>query len=124
MIFVIGGAYQGKLTYAKDRFSLKDNEIFTCTSEKIDWEKPCLRHIEEFCLGCVRRGVEPREVFVAHEADWKDSVLICRDLFCGVVPMDPEEREWRQATARLCQYLAKRADEVVRLFCGLEQKLK
>jgi len=38
--------------------------------------------------------------------------------------MGADVREWRQATGRLCQYLAAEADQVIRIFCGLEQKLK
>ena len=50
--------------------------------------------------------------------------LICRDIFCGVVPMGAENRAWRQKTGRLCQYLSREAEQVSRIFCGLEQRMK
>ena len=50
--------------------------------------------------------------------------LILRDVFCGVVPLDPQTRLWRQKTGRLAQYLSKEASQVSRIFCGLEQRLK
>ena len=91
---------------------------------EIDFSKRCINSIEEFTLTCVQSGLDPSEYFKAHQEDWKDSILICEDIFCGVVPMGAEMRAWRQATGRLCQYLSREAAEVSRIFCGLEQKLK
>lgn len=124
MILIIGGAYQGKLDYAKTIRNLSENDIFTCTDGEISFEKPCIRHIEDFCLHCVQKGIEPMDYFSEHREAWQNSILICRDIFCGVVPIDPVDREWRQATARLCQYLSREAFQVSRIFCGLEQRLK
>ena len=48
MILIIGGAYQGKLDYAKAAFSLAPEDIFTCTGTEIDFSKPCVNALEEF----------------------------------------------------------------------------
>ena len=37
MILIIGGAYQGKLEYAKSQYQVTDAEIFTCTGTEIDF---------------------------------------------------------------------------------------
>ena len=124
MILIIGGAYQGKLDFAKTAFTLSEDDIFTCGSSEIDFSKRCINGIEEFTLACVQSGVDPSEYFKKHYDDWKDSILICEDIFCGVVPMGAEMRAWRQTTGRLCQYLSREAKAVSRIFCGLEQKLK
>jgi len=124
MILIIGGAYQGKLDFAKKTFSVKEEEIASCAENGIDFSKRCIDHIEEFTYECVKRGLEPKAVFQAQKEKWQGSILICQDIFCGVVPMDPVQREWRQATGRLCQYLAGEASRVSRIFCGLEQRLK
>lgn len=124
MVLIIGGAYQGKLDFAKAVFTLSEKDIFTCNSAEIDFFKRCINSIEEFTLACVQNGTDPTEYFKAHREDWEDSILICEDIFCGVVPMRAEMRAWRQVTGRLCQYLSYEATEVIRIFCGLEQKLK
>ena len=124
MIFITGGAYQGKLRYAKTEYDLAEHEIFTCTGPEIDFSVRCINAIEEFTYACVQDGIEPLDYFLGHEAEWKDSILICQDIFCGVVPLGAEQREWRQATGRLCKYLSQQAGSVVRMFCGLEQRLK
>lgn len=124
MILIIGGAYQGKLSYARAAFGLKNQEIFTCDGPQIDFSKRCVRGIQEFTFACLRAGADPKAYLEEHRAQWENSIFICRDIFCGVVPVDPEVREWRQVTGRLCQYLTGEAEQVIRIFCGLEQKLK
>ena len=125
MDLIIGGAYQGKLTFAKKTYGLKDEEIFTCTpDDAIRFDARCVRHIEAFTLWCVRHSEDPVAVFKAHQNQWQADVLICRDIFCGVVPMEAENRAWREQTGRLCAYLSGQARHVYRIFCGLEQVLK
>ncbi len=124
MILITGGAYQGKLEYAKKEFALRDDDVYTCNGIDIDFSKRCIDKLEEFCWACVRQGIEPKTYFQAHRDKWINHILICQDIFCGVVPMDADQREWRQAAGRLCQYLAGEAGQVSRIFCGLEQRLK
>ena len=120
MILIIGGAYQGKLDYAKKTFGIADGDVYVCGKEEIDFSRRCICEIQEFTFA----NADPAKVFEENKDKWKDSILICRDIFCGVVPMGAENRLWRQKTGRLCQYLAGEADQVIRIFCGLEQRLK
>ena len=124
MILIIGGAYQGKLDYAKAAFSLAPEDIFACTGTEIDFSKSCVNALEEFCYACIQHNIDPIEYVKAHREDWQDSILICNDLSSGVVPIDPVQRQWRHTTGQLCQYLAGQARQVSRIFCGLEQRLK
>lgn len=120
MILIIGGAYQGKLDFVKDAFGITDENVFACGAGEIDFSKRCIYKIEEFTYGYP----DPVGYFKAHREQWKDSILILQDVFCGVVPLGAENRTWRQNTGRLAQYLSKEAAQVSRIFCGLEQRLK
>ena len=51
-------------------------------------------------------------------------IVIATEIGCGVVPIDPVERERREAAGRLSCLLAERAETVVRVCCGLPQLLK
>lgn len=124
MNLIIGGAYQGKLEFAKTAYHYQPEDIFTCCGSEIDFSTGCIDHVEEFVFACVKEGKDPIAYFDAHREDWRDCTLICQDIFCGVVPLGADMRAWRQDTGRLCQYLSKEADHVSRIFCGLEQKLK
>ena len=118
MVLIIGGAYQGKLEFAKETLGITD--VYTCNDDEIDFSKDCIYKIEEFTA----YHPDPVTYFESHREQWRNSVLIIQDIFCGVVPMGAENRAWRQRTGRLAQYLSREADRVSRIFCGLEQRLK
>ena len=122
MVLLIGGAYQGKTAYAQKKYGLRDADIFTCEGETLNLSVPCLRHLERFARACVRAGKEPADVLAG--LDLHGKILICKDISCGVVPMDAEAREWREAVGRMNAALAARADTVTRMFCGLPMELK
>lgn len=122
MELIIGGAYQGKRAFALEILGIPEDEIFTCTGTEIDFSKKCIDKLEEYVLACIRAGVDPMDKL--RQQDLSDKVLICMDMFCGVVPIDGEMRLWRHTTGLVCQYLAKEASAIHRMFCGLEQRLK
>lgn len=125
MILIIGGAFQGKLEYARERFALDESDILCCSeNDGIVFGSKCINKMEEFALWCVRNGKDAVEILKEHREEWKDSILICEDIFCGVVPLGADMRAWREAAGRMCAYLSGEADSVVRIFCGLEQVLK
>ena len=122
MVLIIGGAYQGKTAYAKQTYGIQDTDIFTCSGEALNLSARCLRHLERFARACVRAGKEPAAVLAG--LDLHGKILICEDISCGVVPMDAETREWREAVGRMNAALAAQADTVTRIFCGLPLELK
>jgi adenosyl cobinamide kinase/adenosyl cobinamide phosphate guanylyltransferase len=122
MELIIGGAYQGKRAWAKERFSLTDADIFACEGLDVDNTRRCLCHLERFTLACAQKGLDPREVW--NFSACRDKILIADDISCGVVPMDPVTRAWREDTGRFLTKLAGEADGVTRIFCGLPLRLK
>jgi len=134
MHLIFGGAYQGKLDYAKERYQLKEEEIFFCNAgekgegcpsgPQIDWNKKAVDRLEEFVLCCVRSGVEAIEYLESRREEWSNTVFLCTDISAGIVPYDKELRAWREMVGRTLTYLGKEAEEVTRVFCGLPQKIK
>lgn len=118
MELIIGGAYQGKLDYARTAFGVTDGDVEVCTPDRApDLTKRCLVHYENYVLYCLRSGEKEGALRA-------DAVVVADDIFCGVVPMDAEVRAWREAAGRSFTALAFRADTVTRLFCGLARRLK
>ncbi len=53
-----------------------------------------------------------------------DTIVICDELGNGIVPLEKMDRIWREQTGRLTVELAKQAERVERILCGLGQRLK
>lgn len=132
MHLIFGGAYQGKLDYAKEKYELKNEDVFFCSAgdengpagPSIDFSGKAADGLEEFILGCVRSGMEARDYLEAHRSEWKDLIFICTDISSGVVPYEKELRAWREMVGRTLVYLGKEAEEVTRIFCGLPHRIK
>ena len=55
---------------------------------------------------------------------FENAVVIARQVNGGIVPMDGEERAWRERYGLLLQKFARNAAHVTRIFCGLSEVLK
>ncbi len=133
MHLIIGGAYQGKLEYGKERFGFDEADVFFCMPEivkdldremKIDFSKKAIYGLEHFILGCVYRKMEAKDYFLKHGSEWAESILICTDVSSGIVPYELELRAFREMVGRTLMYLGKEAEDVTRMFCGIPQKIK
>jgi adenosyl cobinamide kinase/adenosyl cobinamide phosphate guanylyltransferase len=51
-------------------------------------------------------------------------VIIVDELGCGIVPMNPYDRRYREQTGRICCKLAREAEEVHRVICGIGTVIK
>lgn len=124
MNLVFGGAYQGKLEYAQNRWN--KGEVFVCSDEKaeIDFSKEIIYGLEAFALACVREGIEAKSYLADNREKLEPLTVICTDLSQGVVPMEPEQRALREMAGRAMIYLASEAQTVTRVFCGLGQDIK
>lgn len=107
MLLVVGGIASGKHTYVHSLgFAPED-----CSASPHD-ATPVLHGLEEL----LREGELDERDFEAVAAK---QVVICREVGLGVVPLGADERAWRERVGRTCGRLAKRADRVVRLVCGI-----
>ena len=114
MKLIIGGAYQGKLTWAVEQFGLTP-DMLCDLAQGFRPGKRCYYHLEAF----TRTGGA-----VSPDRFPEDAVIISREVGSGVVPMDAAERAWRERHGALLQQLSRRSETVIRIFCGLPQQLK
>ena len=132
MDLIFGGAYQGKTEYAKKAFKLKDGDIYACGEEgnlsealkKGGRRIKAVDNLENFVWLCQKAGIEARDYIEACEGLLRDKVIIMADVSQGIVPMDEDERGWREMMGRTMIYLARNSKTVTRIFCGLPQKIK
>lgn len=135
MILIFGGAYQGKLGYARDNFKIET--VFDCSKEldrgvepdeselpEPDLSADAIVGLEAFVLACTKSGIEAADWFRQRRDQWQDKILIIQDQSQGIVPIDAEQRAAREMNGRLMIYLAGEADEVHRVFCSIGKRLK
>ena len=116
MELIIGGAFQGKLEYAMERYGLTDADVCDLALGAPVPGKRCYRHLEALS----RRNNDITRFLPLFE----DAVVIARQVNGGIVPMDGAERAWRENYGVLLQQLAKKAEHVTRVFCGIAEELK
>ena len=128
MILIFGGAYQGKLEYAQERFGISDADIYHCTDEitalEIPIDKKIINNLENWILALVKAEVNVSDALRQLIDANPNTIIICTDISCGIVPMSPQDREWREAVGRSMAVLSREAAEVVRVFCGIPTVLK
>ena len=117
MELIIGGAYQGKLTYAVKKYGFSKEDLFDLAEGLPGREYRCYYHLEALS----RRGLSSAEILALIP---ENAVVISREIGAGIVPMDPAERLWREAHGAVLRALAERADSVTRIFCGFAEVIK
>lgn len=124
MELVIGGAYQGKLTWVCRRDSLQAADLLDCRQGFPTEKAKCYYHLEALSWLCVQQGWQVENRLRDVVPLFQHAILICRDVGAGVVPLDSKERAWREQNGRMLQLLARDSEHVTRIFCGLPEVLK
>ncbi|MCA0170398.1 MULTISPECIES: bifunctional adenosylcobinamide kinase/adenosylcobinamide-phosphate guanylyltransferase [Bacillaceae] len=144
MHFVTGGAYNGKSKWVKNFYGLTEDH---CWKSAYDQTKiplnvsrfygdvVVLEGVEQWLKGLtVESGLEEcRAIWQSLLGIWRTweserhertVVIIGTDITKGIVPMEKEERDWRDLTGWAYQDLAAVADRVDVIWYGLNQQLK
>ena len=119
---IVGGRVQGKLDYVMQTLGLSDADIAR------DAGSAQTARVFDGCAQWVRErlaaGADPDGEMDALLAVNPGLVLIFDEVGCGVVPLDPAERLWRERVGHMTCRLARRAERVERVLCGLPMTLK
>ena len=120
MIVVTGGVASGKKTFLEEYgidltcvFDARDSQASAVSLA----DATVVFHVEEL----VREGALARGVF---EQLLSKLVLTCTEVGSGVIPLTWDDRQFRERAGSLSSSLAKEADCVVRMVCGIPVVLK
>ena len=120
MILIIGGAYCGKENFAREYFSVHPVD---CTPEEA-LNAPAILNLHEILWTILELGESTDAYIEQLVMQNPEAVILCDEIGMGVVPVDCLERRWREATGRACYELAKNAEKVIRVVCGIPVFLK
>lgn len=107
MTFVTGPLYSGKKDYVRQRFGWSEQELACHAVWDVQQQAAQAQDLDALC-----------EKLAAFD------VVIATEVGGGIVPVDKDERAAREAAGRLACLLAQRAEQVVRVFCGIPTILK
>ena len=137
MVLIIGGAWQGKLAFARELAEEKKTAYEPNTSYGSCKVAEGSTDSFEAALDCqiihgfheyVRRLLKENksvEAFIEEiERQNPEVIITSNELGCGIVPMDRNDREWREASGRASVRLAKNSVRVYRLVCGIASRIK
>ncbi len=110
MVLILGGRAQGKTEYAAAQYP--KSEIVNAYHETVRRELEC--------------GNDPLALAeqMLKQHDPEKLVVISDEIGCGIVPLDPFERSWREVNGRVNCFLAQKADAVIRVTAGIGQRIK
>lgn len=69
-------------------------------------------------------GQEPREFAQRFCEKHPDAVVVANEVGAGVVPMNREDRAFREAVGRALCVIAQKAESVTRCVCGIGVRIK
>ncbi|KMM36726.1 bifunctional adenosylcobinamide kinase/adenosylcobinamide-phosphate guanylyltransferase [Guptibacillus hwajinpoensis] len=144
MHFVTGGANNGKAKWVKSFYGLTEIHYWKSPSDKpkipIDVSRfygnvVVLERMEEWIKGLTEDASleECRAIWRSLLGIWQSwesenkertVVIIGTDITKGIVPLEREERDWRDLTGWAYQDLTEAADRVDVIWYGLNQQLK
>ena len=132
MKLVIGGRAQGKLNYVLQHMTDENYQIydgvFPDEGELFNRSKKneilIVNHFHNWVNKELRENRNPEGELEAFLKKGVRFVIISDEIGNGIVPVDAFERDYRERTGRMLITLASQADEVVRVICGIGQKIK
>lgn len=137
MHFVFGGAFNGKRKWVKDTY--KEHDIrWISAYEQAEVPKELetngvtvLEGMEVWARELIAKGFTVKEASAFLEqavSRWSKQsdqlVVIGTEIGKGIVPMDEEDRMWRDACGYVYQHIVKKADRVDQIWYGIATRLK
>lgn len=126
-ILVIGGSYQGKTKWVQEHYPeykeraadeiIKQNQAGSF-QEQI-WVNGFQKYMKQWLVQ--KQEYQKNVALLLQNPSW---VIVSDEVGSGIVPLEKEDREWREATGRMLCEIAKEADEVYRMYCGIAVKIK
>lgn len=124
MYMIIGGAHQGKFSYAKRIFpNLKWEDGKVCHYDALYFASGIF-DFQEYVYRMMKEGKDMDELATKLAGRNPDIVIVTNEIGYGLVPVDPFERMYRECTGRICTELAALSGRVDRVVCGFGMTIK
>ena len=124
MEMIIGGAFQGKTAYAKEKYPDITWASGADVTEEELWNAQGILGFHEYIRKALKEGHDIQKLAVNLIAKNPEVILVSDEVGYGVVPMDAFDRAYREAVGRVCTELASYSKKVTRIVCGIGTVIK
>jgi adenosylcobinamide kinase/adenosylcobinamide-phosphate guanylyltransferase len=129
MKLIVGGAWQGKYSYAIQLANIEmddKNQVAEGASSpyKAALEYRIIHNFHEYVRRLLKEEKDPDEFILSILENNPEVIITINELGCGIVPEDPFDRRWRECAGRAVVKLAKHSGEVYRMVCGIPARIK
>ncbi|MBR3631356.1 MAG: bifunctional adenosylcobinamide kinase/adenosylcobinamide-phosphate guanylyltransferase [Oscillospiraceae bacterium] len=124
MTVLTGAAYSGKTDYCRAAFSpptILDGAV--CSPEEA-LRASCIAQFQVLIRRILAENADPVAFTEQLIHENPGCIILLDEIGCGIIPLDREERRWREMTGRCGCLLTAFADTVIRLCCGIPSALK
>lgn len=127
MQLILGGAHQGKETHARELFG-ENPVVFDfrgATRQELDaaFSADILLNVQEAVRTLLQNEDSPMLYFEQQLGRLHGKILTGEEIGSGIVPMQAEERRWRDETGLVYRLLARHASRVDRIYAGIAQTI-
>ena len=124
MWMIIGGAYQGKLEYAKSLYpDLLWIDGEKCTEEEV-FRCGGIYHFHTWIRKMMEQKRELRFLIERVKKENPNLVIVTDEIGYGLVPVDDFERRYREEVGRICTDFAAFSERVDRVVSGIAVPIK
>ncbi len=124
MRLIIGGYAQGKLAYVIRTYGLDMEAVLDGTLPEKTEETLVVNHLHTWVKRRIADGGNPEEEIKRILENCPRCIVISDEVGSGIVPLEAEERAYRERMGRILVRIAKQAESVERVFCGIGQRIK
>lgn len=126
MKLIIGGACQGKKDYVSHKYKITDQQISDGQTLNINeiTKFICINNFHLLVKRLLENNEDPTEFTERILTQNPEIIIIMDEIGNGIIPLEKSERVWREETGRIGCFLAKQAEEVERIVCGLAVQIK
>ncbi|MDO5390627.1 MAG: bifunctional adenosylcobinamide kinase/adenosylcobinamide-phosphate guanylyltransferase [Eubacteriales bacterium] len=124
MELIIGGAFQGKLNYARELYpDVVWVDAKSCTLEEM-CQIPGIFNLHLFIKKQIMEGKDISGLPDILEEKNPNMIIISNEVGYGVVPVSAFDRVYRENVGRICTKLAAKSSKVTRVVCGIGTVIK
>lgn len=114
----------GKLKFALNKYNLEINDVFDCRKNKKYSGQIIITHFESMVKKWLDEGLNVESACLDFFKNKNKCIVVAREIGSGLVPVEKQDRIYREVYGNCLQNIAAKSDEVYEVAAGCGIRLK